>query len=38
LAYADAVHTYLGDHPVEPGAGFMPDLLSVSVASELAAQ
>ncbi len=23
--HADAVHTYLGDHPAEPGAGFMPD-------------
>ena len=38
LAYADAVHTYLEDHPVEPGIGFTPDLLSVSIASELAAQ
>jgi len=32
------VHVYLQDHPAEAGAGFMPDLLSVSIASELAAQ
>jgi hypothetical protein len=38
LAYSDAVHTYLADHPVGPGVGFMPDLLSVSMTSELAAQ
>lgn len=38
LAYAAAVHVYLQDHPAEAGAGFMPDLLSVSIGSEPAGQ
>ena len=38
LAYADAVHMYLVDHPVVPAIGFMPDLLSLSITSELVEQ
>jgi hypothetical protein len=34
LAYADAARTYLEDHPVDPGAGFTPELLSVSINSD----
>lgn len=38
LAYADAVRVYLQDHPVDTGVRFIPDLLSVSITSELPAQ
>jgi membrane-bound lytic murein transglycosylase B len=37
LAYADAARMYIEDHPVDAGAGFAPELLSVSINSEPAA-
>ena len=37
LAYADAARSYLEDHPVDLGAGFTPELLSVSINSDPAA-